>query len=146
MTWDRGPRSAGAVELYTGMRLLVGLTVVIPLASAGKRSEPPMSFPWCKGPKPAAAAAPPPPEEPPGLASTSQGLYVRPQRVHGGPRIENSGTFVRPMTIAPASRRFLPKEHLRTQLGLRRRELRWVLPGPQRQCFLDGYRHTMQWS
>ena len=45
MTCERGPLSAGALELYTGILLLVGLTVVIPFASAGKRKDPPISLP-----------------------------------------------------------------------------------------------------
>ena len=55
---------------------------------------------------PAAHAEPAPPDEPPGEARSSHGLKVRPRSgLSVVARIENSGVFVRPITMAPALRR-----------------------------------------
>ena len=106
MSCARRPRSAVALGLKAGTRPKVGFTVATPHANDGKRSDPPMSFPWWIGPNPIAAAAEAPPEEPPGDASSSHGLKVRPcSGLSVVPRIESSGVLVRPTMIAPASRR-----------------------------------------
>ena len=100
------PRSADALGLNAGTRPKVGFTVATPHANEGKRSDPPMSFPWWMGPNPIAAAADAPPEEPPGDASSSHGLKVLPRSgLSVVPRMESSGVLVRPTMIAPASRR-----------------------------------------
>ena len=93
--------------LNAGMRPCVGFTVATPQVNAGKRNEPAMSLPWWMAPKPAAAAAPAPPDDPPGEASGCHGLTVRPCiGFHVVRRIEYSGAFVRPTTMAPARLRF----------------------------------------
>ena len=74
MSCASNPRSADALGLNAGTRPKVGFTVATPHAKEGKRSDPPMSFPWWIGPNPIAAAADAPPEEPPGDVSSSHGL------------------------------------------------------------------------
>ena len=67
--------------------------------------EPPPSEPTCNAPRPRAAAAAAPPLDPPVVHAVSQGLR------HGSPSLfsvvgmrPNSGVFVFPRMIAPASR------------------------------------------
>jgi hypothetical protein len=62
---------------------------------------------------PAAHAEPAPPDEPPGEARSSHGLKVRPRSgLSVVARIENSGVFVRPITMAPALRKFIASGNL----------------------------------
>ena len=72
---------------------------------AGLRIDPPPSDPTPKGTRPAATAAAVPPLLPPGVRVRSHGLRVVPNvtlSVNG--QIVISGTFVFPITIAPAAR------------------------------------------
>src|SRR5271166_6737943 len=83
-----GPRTAryvpaqagtpGGVCPRKGTRSKVGLWAQTPQKCAGTRSEPPMSLPSDRGPKPAASAADDPPEEPPGERVLSQRIVRRP--------------------------------------------------------------------
>ena len=69
------------------------------------RIEPPPSEPSATPHRPAATAAPVPPLEPPGVWSSDHGLRVAPKAsdsVKG--KIVSSGTWVLPITIAPAPR------------------------------------------
>src|SRR5271157_2882596 len=68
----------GGVCPREGTRSEVGLWAQTPEKCAGTRSEPPMSLPSDRGPKPAASAADDPPEEPPGERVLSHGLFVVP--------------------------------------------------------------------
>ena len=57
-----------------GTRPRVGRTAQTPQQNAGMRSEPPMSFPWAMGPKPAARATAAPPDDPRRSAAESEVL------------------------------------------------------------------------
>ncbi len=75
------------------------------LNEAGLRSEPPMSLPSASGTMPLARAAAAPPLEPPADLVTSYGLRVVPKtRLNVCDPAAHSGTFVFPMTTAPAPR------------------------------------------
>src|ERR1700730_15434786 len=70
----------------------------------GLRSEPPISLPSARGTIPQASATEPPPVLPPHVFVTSYGLCVAPKTgLNVCEPSPNSGTFVFPMTIAPAS-------------------------------------------
>src|ERR1019366_1581396 len=77
----------------------------IPVHAAGTRIDPAPSLPTAAPTSPAATAAALPPLEPPGGKRGSHGLRVFP---HVGVSVNghwvNSGTFVLPITIAPAAR------------------------------------------
>ncbi len=95
-------RAFGAIE----MRPRCAFRPSSPHHAAGMRIEPAPSEPSAAPTRPAATAAPLPPLDPPGARCKSQGLRVVPKvtvSVNGHSVI--SGTFVLPMTIAPASRR-----------------------------------------
>src|SRR5262249_44529866 len=81
-----------------------------PQKAAGLRSDPPVSDPEAIGTIPQARAAAEPPEEPAAEHVVSNGLPVAPNT---GFRVfapaAHSGTFVLPMTIAPACRRSATK-------------------------------------
>ena len=65
-----------------------------------------MSLPSAAGTTPAATAAAEPPLEPPVVRPRSHGLRVSPaSALRVSPSSPNSGVFVLPTTIAPASRR-----------------------------------------
>src|SRR5204863_389303 len=72
---------------------------------AGLRRLPPRSEPSANGSIPAATAAAAPPLEPPGVRDRSYGLRVAPKTgLNVCEPAPNSGVFVFPITIAPASR------------------------------------------
>src|SRR5437870_10121506 len=77
-----------------------------PQYEAGPRSEPPRSVPSASGHIPVASAAAEPPLEPPAVSARFHGLRVAPKTalVVLGPKA-NSGVFVLPRMMAPASRR-----------------------------------------
>ncbi len=77
-----------------------------PQEAAGILIEPAPSDAVAAPTRPAATAAALPPLEPPALRSGFQGLRVWPQVGDSvSPMISSSGTFVLPMTTAPAPRR-----------------------------------------
>ena len=66
-----------------------------------------MSLPCATAPMPAATAAAAPPDDPPGVTPASHGFKVRPcSALSVNHRQEKAGVLVRPMTTAPARRRF----------------------------------------
>lgn len=82
-----------------------GLMPYTPQHDDGIRMEPPPSEPCATAHMPAATAAAAPPDEPPGVRSRSHGLREGPYAcgsVHGV--VPNSGVFVFPRTMNPASR------------------------------------------
>ena len=88
-----------------GTRSRCGFRPKRPHQVAGVRIDPPPSDPTPNGARPAATAAAVPPLLPPGDREGSHGLRVGPNvgdSVNG--QIVISGTFVFPMTIAPAAR------------------------------------------
>ena len=93
------PRSSGTRPLW-------GLRPNRPQNAAGMRIDPAPSVPSATPHSPAAAAAPDPPLDPPGVRSSAHGLRVTPKAgVSVNGQIVSSGTFVLPMTTAPAARR-----------------------------------------
>ena len=77
-----------------------------PQKDAGRRSEPPRSVPWARGPSPVARATAPPPVEPPGVSVGFHGLRVTPKTaLNVLAPAPNSGVFVLPSTMAPAALR-----------------------------------------
>src|SRR6185437_17136209 len=92
----------------TGTRSRCGLSPNRPHHAAGMRIEPMPSDPSAAPTRPAATAAALPPLDPPGARWRSHGLRVTPKvadSVNG--QIVSSGTFVLPITTAPAARRRL---------------------------------------
>src|SRR5258705_11545164 len=101
-TWATSslPPAAG----YIGTRPKLGLRPTSPQKLAGIRIEPAPSEPSASGPNPAATAAAPPPVDPPGVRVRSQGLRDSPNNgLPVEPPQSNSGRWVRPSKIAPAS-------------------------------------------
>jgi hypothetical protein len=73
---------------------------------AGFRRLPPRSLPSANGSIPAATAAAAPPLDPPAVRERSYGFRVTPKTgLNVWEPAPNSGVFVLPTTIAPASRR-----------------------------------------
>src|SRR5205807_9978235 len=102
---ENAPTPAGKWPV-AGIRPGVGLSPQIPQKCAGTRTEPPPSLPIPPAEQPDAIAAASPPLEPPALRDKSQGLLVRPlTKLSVSYAIKNSGVFVLPRRIAPASRR-----------------------------------------
>ena len=84
-----------------------GLMPKSPQHEAGMRIEPPPSLACATGARPAATAAAAPPLEPPGVRVTSHGLWQSPFSSDSVIAIvPNSGVFVLPMIVKPASRIF----------------------------------------
>src|SRR5215470_7156941 len=78
----------------------------MPQSADGTRMEPPPSVPTASGPSPAATAAPAPPLEPPAVRDGSHGFRVGPNsRLSVTPLCPNSGVFVLPTVMAPATLR-----------------------------------------
>jgi hypothetical protein len=72
------------------------------------RIEPPPSVATAAPTSPAATAAPEPPLDPPVVREVSHGLRLMPHAADSvAGQIASSGIWVRPITIAPASRRRL---------------------------------------
>src|SRR5580658_5854247 len=96
-------KASGAVSC--GIRPSVAFKPTTPVQEAGHLIEPPPSVPTAKGATPAARAALAPPLEPPGERSRFHGLRVVPKAGLSVTTLwANSGRFVLPMMIAPASR------------------------------------------
>ena len=89
-----------------GRRSSVGLIPATPQKCAGTRMLPPMSVPIPSGDMPEAMAAPSPPDEPPGVCFVLQGFALWPKTgLRLSAKRPSCDRFVRPMMIAPASRR-----------------------------------------
>ena len=87
------------------MRPREGLIPKSPQHDDGMRIEPPPSLPCASGARPAATAAAAPPLEPPGVRAVSHGLRQSPFSSDSVIAIvPNSGVFVLPMIVKPASR------------------------------------------
>ena len=100
-----GPATRPRYGGFTGMRPKLGFNAKMPQCVAGKRTEPPMSVPMCKGPYPAAAAAPAPDDDPEVLRSSRQGLRVMPCTEElPDDSMPKSGIVVLPSSTQPASR------------------------------------------
>ncbi len=88
------------------VRARVGFKPTMPHIDAGKRIEPPMSFPCATGTMPAATAAAEPPLEPPVLRSRSHGLRVAPYASGSVVQLlASSGVLVLPTNTNPAARK-----------------------------------------
>ena len=97
------PDTNGAGE----MRPREGLIPKSPQQEDGIRIEPPPSLACATGARPAATAAAAPPLDPPGVRDGSQGLRQSPFNSDSVIAIvPNSGVFVLPMIVKPASRIF----------------------------------------
>ncbi len=90
----------------SGTRPRLGLRPTRPVTDAGTRIDPPPSPACATGASPAATAADAPPLDPPEVCARFHGLRVLPCRAFSETvSAPNSGEFVRPRGIAPASRR-----------------------------------------
>ena len=95
------PSAAGALDT----RPRAGLSPNSPQHEAGMRIEPAPSEPNAAPTRPAATAAAEPPLDPPGVCPSDHGLRVVPNAsVSVNGCAVSSGTWVLPMTIAPAAR------------------------------------------
>ena len=96
----------GAITEVSATRPHVTFNDATPHAAAGIRTEPPRSVPTPSGLMPVAIATASPPLDPPGLIAAFHGFIVAPANpLSVCQRNATSGMFVRPTTIAPASRK-----------------------------------------
>ena len=99
-------RNSGAGVGHTGTRPADGLSPTTLQNPAGFRSEPPKSVPSAIGVIPVATATAAPPLLPPHVLVTSYGFRVAPKTaLNVWDPAPNSGVFVLPIVIAPASRK-----------------------------------------
>ena len=99
----KGPAGTGKWPV-AGTRPGVGFKPQIPVKCAGTRIDPPPSLPIPPADILAAIAADSPPLDPPAVRSRSHGLSVWPwSLLLVSQAIRNSGVFVLPRTMAPAS-------------------------------------------
>src|SRR5437868_11593846 len=101
---EKAPAPGGKCPA-AGTRPGVGFSPQIPQKCAGTRIEPPPSLPTPPAEQPDAIAAASPPLDPPDEYSVFHGLLVLPlTRLSVSYAIRNSGVFVFPSKMAPASR------------------------------------------